>query len=36
MKMLPMKYYHQRARILVSLVVICLAVYFVTRVIIEI
>jgi hypothetical protein len=36
MKMIPMKFYHQRARILLSLVVICLVVYFVTRVFIEI
>lgn len=35
MKMLPMKFYHQRARILVSLVAICLVVYFVTRVFVE-
>jgi len=35
MKMMPIKFYHQRARTLVSLVVICFVVYFVTRFIIE-
>jgi len=35
MKMMPMKFYHQRARTLVSLVVICFVVYFVTRFIVE-
>ncbi len=35
MKMMPLKFYHNRARTLVSLVVICLVVYFVTRFFIE-
>jgi hypothetical protein len=35
MKMLPVKFYHQRARLLFTLMVICLAAYFITRFIVE-
>jgi len=35
MKIVPMKFYHNRARTLVSLVVICFVAYFVIRFIVE-
>jgi hypothetical protein len=35
MKMVPIKFYHNRARTLASLVVICFVVYFVIRFIVE-
>jgi len=35
MKMIPIKFYHNRARTLVSLVVICFVVYFVMRFFVE-
>ncbi len=36
MKMLPMKFYFQRARILAALLVICMAVYIIARVFFDI
>lgn len=35
MKMLPVKFYHQRARILFTLMVICLGAYFIARFVVE-